>query len=110
MKKLYATCLLAFLLNQLAIAQTTSLMSCLQFDDRPDSIALDSRGNILISGTKHPSDASGGNFIRKLDKSGTVVWSQTFSSTSMSANALAVDKEGNIVLHFDGLTARDMKD
>ena len=78
-------------------------MSCLQFDDRPDSIALDSRGNILISGTKHPSDASGGNFIRKLDKSGTVVWSQTFSSTSMSANALAVDKEGNIVLHFDGL-------
>ncbi len=74
-------------------------------DDWATSMALDQRGNILVSGyTKGslPGQAHYGRrdaFVRKYDSEGNELWTRQFgSSESDFATSIAVDESGNVLV------------
>jgi hypothetical protein len=60
------------------------------------SIAIDARGNVVVSGTRDDGDHHPGSFVVKLDASGqAILWRDEFDATIA---ALATDPQGNIYL------------
>ncbi len=82
-------------------------------DDRSYSVAVDSSGNIFISGFTR-GDLNGGTnagnydaFVAKYDASGSLLWTQLFGTTDVDeSHALAVDSEGNV--YSSGYTYGDL--
>ncbi len=70
-------------------------------DDHAKGVAVDGGGNVYVAGTTGGAlaGANGGfgdAFVRKLDSSGATLWTRQLATwRSESANALAVDGQGN---------------
>ncbi|WP_437895678.1 SBBP repeat-containing protein [Sorangium sp. So ce124] len=70
-------------------------------DDHAKGVAVDGSGNVYVAGTTGGAleGANGGfgdAFVRKLDASGATLWTRQLATwRSESANALAVDGQGN---------------
>jgi beta-propeller repeat-containing protein len=81
------------------------------FDDSAEGLALDSGGNVYLTGyTGGNLDGqtnSGGEFdafVRKLDSNGTLLWSRLLGSAgSDESNGVSVDPNGNV--YFAGRTS-----
>ncbi|WP_437524452.1 SBBP repeat-containing protein [Sorangium sp. So ce726] len=70
-------------------------------DDQAKGVAVDGSGNVYVAGTtwgglEGASGGFGDAFVRKLDASGATLWTRQLATwRSESANALAVDGQGN---------------
>ena len=84
-------------------------------DDRGNGVAVDSGGNVVVTGYFTSAVDFGGGaltsaglkdiFLAKYSATGTHVWSKRFGGTSLeSGNAVGIDNSGNIVMtgHFYG--------
>jgi len=71
-------------------------------DDFASSIAVDSDGNVYVAGDTYGSLAgasagSADSFLRKLDKSGTTIWTRQFGSRGPEQlGAVTLDVSGNV--------------
>ncbi|WP_438038865.1 SBBP repeat-containing protein [Sorangium sp. So ce128] len=71
-------------------------------DDHAKGVAVDGSGNVYVAGTtggglEGASGGFGDAFVRKLDSSGATLWTRQLATwRSESANALAVDGQGNV--------------
>lgn len=70
-------------------------------DDHAKGVAVDGSGNVYVAGTtggglEGANGGFGDAFVRKLDSSGATLWTRQLATwRSESANALAVDGQGN---------------
>ena len=71
------------------------------FDDRAYGIAIDSAGNILVTGDAAVGAAESDIWVAKLDTAGAETWSVTVAGPDSGAdvgNAIAVDSADNVIV------------
>ncbi len=78
--------------------------------DRPNAIAVDGSGNVVVAGYSYSGSSAGNDFLTvKYDTSGNELWRATFDAAGGSdlGFALAIDASGNVYLAGQGFNGTD---
>jgi hypothetical protein len=77
---------------------TRTIGSAAEFDDEGKGVAIDSAGNVIVTGILSNNDNTHGFLTRKYSSTGAFVWDQTFASPVSDFNGpvdVGVDSAGN---------------